>query len=145
MGEIRRDGQMDKMVADSLKLVGWNPDRLVIQSATLTKDGEDWYVIRIRFVDLYVWSANKAQKILLTVEHAEKVEALKRRARSVGLSYMQGLILWAQARVGETTFLAHAEWTGAASKKARKHGDWPKGFPQPLKYDVVFPNQRLNS
>lgn len=130
---------MDKMVADSLKLVGWNPDRLAIQSGTLTKDGESWYVIRIRFVDLYGWSANKAQKLMLTVEHAEKVEALKRNARIVGLSYLQGLIVWAQARVGETTFLAHAEWTGAAGPKARRHGPWPKGLPQPLKYEVVFP------
>jgi hypothetical protein len=105
----------------------------------MTRDGEDWYVIRIRFADLYVWSANKAQKIFLTVEHAEKVAALQRNARTVGLSYIQGLIVWAQARVGETTFLAHAEYTGAAGPKARQHGGWPKNFPRPLKYEVVFP------
>lgn len=132
---------MDRMVADSLRLVGWNPDRLAIQSATLTRDGEDWYVIRIRFVDLYGWSANKAQRLFLTIEHAEKIEALKKNARTVGLSFQQGLIVWAQARVGETTFLAHAEYVGAAGGKARKHGDWPKWAPRPLNYEVVFPNR----
>ena len=133
---IRRDSQIDRLVADALKLGGWNPDRLVIQSARLRRHDEDWVVIRIRFRDLYVWSANKAQKIMLTVEHAEQEQRLYRNASQVGTTYHEALTAWTLARCGETTMLAHAEWHQPKVKNAIGWKPWPYDFPQPLQYEV---------
>jgi hypothetical protein len=135
-GSIRRDHQIDRLVADALKLGGWNPDRIVIQSARMERHSESWVVIRIRFPDLYVWSANKAQKIHLTVEHAEKDQQLYRNARTVGTTYYEALTAWALARCGETTMLAYADWNTPKIMKAAGWKPWPKEFPTPLPYQI---------
>lgn len=141
-GGIRRDSQMDRLVADALKLGGWNPNRLTIQCARMNRYDEDWVVIRVRFHDLYVWSANKAQKIMLTVEHAEKESRIYSNARTVGTSYAEALTAWTLARCGETTMLAHAEWHTPKIKKAIGWHPWPHDFPHPLQYEVktLMPN-----
>lgn len=133
---IRRDLQIERLAADALKLGGWNPDRLVIQAARMRRGDEPWVVIRIRWRDLYVWSANRAQKILLTLEHAEQEDQLYRNARTVGTTYFEALTAWTLARMGETTMMAHAEWHQPKVKAAAGWKPWPKEFPQPLNYGI---------
>ena len=112
--DVQHDRQTLKMVADYFAMLGLGPRSLVIQAGVFKGTS---YVLRVRFLDLWLPTQNNAQRTFLTVEHSEKDPKVWRNRRV--------LMLWVLDRCYETIPLAHAEW----QKRTRR--PWPDGFPTP--------------
>lgn len=132
--KIRRDRAMDRLVADALRLDGLNPDRLGIQSGFVMRPNDGlWYIIRVRFHDLYRWSQDRSQKIYLTVEHGVGIRTPQGKPL---IESEQGRIAWADMVLPSTLVLAHSGWTTKPPEGAGRA--WPSGYPRP-KYNQLAP------
>lgn len=124
------DPQMSKFVADYFQKLGVSSDHLVVQCGGVEDaTGHRKYVIHVRFLPLWMSSANNAQKIYLTIEHSEEDPVIYRSERK--------LIAWAMDRLYETLPMAHAEWV------QNRNREWPAGLPIPEYHNVGANVQRV--
>lgn len=118
---IRKDPEMERLIADWFRAEGMNPERLTIQAGWFNRQ---FYVVRIRFRDLYRMSQNGAQKILFFVEHCFDSAKFAAKYGGNGRVPNQALIAWVLGVCAQTLPMAHAEWVQV------RHMPWPEGFPR---------------